>query len=137
MRTDKTFLDEGIIEIDGPIFVGGYEDEKGEFDPPTLEERLICPPHPGLILKDLFMPRTGSTLTELATRLNVSRRSISQIVNESRPITVDMANRLARAFGTSAQLWLNLQRDVDVWRALRENRQEYEKIPAYPRKIAA
>lgn len=137
MKNPIPFIDEGIIEFDGPIFVGDYEDEKGDFASSTLEERTTCPPHPGAILRDLFLPRTGITLTELADRLNVSRRSVSQIVNGARPVTVDMANRLARAFGTSAQLWLNLQRDVDVWQTRHEKQHEYESITPIPRRIAA
>ncbi len=122
------FVDEGIIEIDGPGFVDGYEDEKGDFAPAPRDGRTRRPTHPGFILRDLYLPRTGANLTQLADAIGVSRRSVSMIVNESRPVTVDMANRLARAFGTSPQLWLNLQRDVDVWEALHERRDEYERI---------
>lgn len=128
------FLDEGIIEIDGPGFMDGLQDEKGDFAPSRLEDRESCPPHPGTILRDLYLPPTGVTLTGLADALSVSRRTVSQIVNESRPVSVDMANRLARALGTSAELWLNLQRNVDVWEALQQHREEYEQIRTLPRK---
>lgn len=117
-----------LLDFDGPLFVDDYEDEKGDFPAPSLEERLSSPSHPGVILRDLYLPRTGTTLTHFAQRIGVSRRSVSMIVNGSRPITVDMANRLARALGTSAQFWLNLQRDVDIWEALHEHRSDYERI---------
>ena len=137
MSRNAPFIDEGIIEIDGPGFVGGYEDEKGDFAPSRTEVRETRPPHPGSILRDLYLPRTGATLTDLADRINVSRRSVSQVVNQSRPVSVDMANRFARAFGTSAQLWLNLQRDVDVWETVHEKKHEYESILLLSQKIAA
>ena len=123
------FVDEGIIEIDGPGFLDGFEDEKGDFAPAPPDQRTRRPTHPGTILRDLFLPRTGANLTQLADTIGVSRRSVSMIVNGSRPVTVDMANRLARALGTSPQLWLNLQRDVDVWESLHKHRDEYERIP--------
>ncbi|PQV64049.1 addiction module antidote protein, HigA family [Abditibacterium utsteinense] len=128
MNNIPPFLDEGIIEIDGPGFVGDFEDEKGDFTAPRLHDRSACPPHPGAILRELYLPRTGVTLTDLAARIGVSRRSVSMIVNETRPITVDMAHRLGRAFGTSSRFWLNLQRDVDDWKALHEKSSEYERI---------
>ncbi len=114
--------------FDGPVFVEDFEDEKGDFESEPRENRARRPTHPGAILRDLYLPRTGVTLTELAERIGVSRRTVSQIVNESRPITVDVAHRLARALGTSAQFWLNLQREADVWDATHTHREEYERI---------
>lgn len=108
--------------------MGEFEDEKGDFAAPRLHERTLCPPHQGAILRDLYLPQTGVTLTELAARIGVSRRSVSMIANETRPVTVDMAHRLARAFGTSSRFWLNLQRNVDDWKVLHERRGEYERI---------
>ncbi|BCM89006.1 putative HTH-type transcriptional regulator YbaQ [Abditibacteriota bacterium] len=119
---------EELLDFDGPLFVGGYEDEKGDFPAPSLEEQLSSPTHPGVILRDLYLSPTSTTLTDFAARIGVSRRSVSMIVNGSRPITVDMANRLSRALGTSAAFWLNLQREVDIWNALHKHRAEYERI---------
>jgi addiction module HigA family antidote len=121
--------DAAAIDIEGSGFVEGFEDEKGDFEPAPREKRKRRPTHPGAILRDLYLPRTGGNLTELAATIGVSRRTVSMIVNESRPVTVDMAHRLARAFGTSSRLWLNLQRDVDDFEALHEKREEYERIP--------
>lgn len=120
---------ENLLEYDGPVFVDGYEDEKGDFEPAPRAQRTRRPTHPGEILRDLYLPRTGVTLTELAGRIGVSRRTVSQIVNGSRPVTVDVAHRLARALGTSPELWLNLQREVDLWDATHTHRNEYERIP--------
>lgn len=125
VNAEELSLEDGIVDIEGSGFEEDFEDEKGDFAP---EPRLRRPTHPGAILRDLYLPRTGVTLTDLADRLDVSRRSVSMIVNGSRPITVDMAHRLARALGTSAQLWLNLQLALDVWDASHTHREEYERI---------
>jgi addiction module HigA family antidote len=60
--------------------------------------------------------------------LGVSRRTVNEILQEKRPVTVDMAHRLARALGTSPDVWLGLQQDVDLWDALQANKHEYERI---------
>ena len=121
-------LKSGILDFDGPGFVEGYQDEKGDFEPEPLESRAQIPIHPGAILRELYLPGVGVTQTELADRLGVSRRTVSMIVNETRPISVDMAHRLARALGTSPELWLRLQNARDVWQAARENHAEYRRI---------
>lgn len=67
------------------------------------------PTHPGEILKEEFMEPMGLTQTELARDLKASFRTINEIVNEKRSVTPDLALRLSRFFGTSEELWLNLQ----------------------------
>lgn len=121
-------LSDGLINEADSGFVDNYQDEKGDFEPAPRASHTRRPTSPGAILRDLYLPRAGVNLTELAAQLNVSRRSVSQIVNESRPVTVDMANRLARAFGTSPQFWLTLQNHLDVWKAMHVYREEYERI---------
>ncbi len=69
---------------------------------------------PGEILHEEFMAPLGITQSELAKRLGVSRRRINEIVRGRRSITADTAKRLARAFGNSAQFWLNLQNHYDL-----------------------
>ena len=119
---------DALLDYNGPVFVQGYEDEKGDFDLEPRLERATAPTHPGVILRDLYLPKTGVNLTQLAERLNVSRRTISMIVNGSRPVTVDMAHRLARALGTTPELWVRLQLARDTWEAANLNRAEYERI---------
>ena len=65
---------------------------------------------------------------KLAHLLGISRRTISEILHERRPVTTDMAHRLARAFGTSPEMWLGLQQDVDPWDTHHARRKEYERI---------
>jgi addiction module HigA family antidote len=57
----------------------------------------------------------GITQGELADKLGVSRRTVSEILHECRPITPDMAIRLGRLLGNGAGLWLRMQQAVDVW----------------------
>ena len=57
------------------------------------------------------------TQEQLADAMQVSRFSINQIVNGRRSVTADMALRLARVTSTTADFWLNLQRDVDLYEA--------------------
>ncbi len=75
------------------------------------------PTHPGEIVKYDYMEPLALSVTALAARLGVSRKSLSCIVNERAGISPDMALRLARALKTSPELWLNLQRAYDLWAA--------------------
>lgn len=74
------------------------------------------------------MPSLGITQTELADRLGVSRRSVSKILHEHRPLTPDMAIRLAHLLGTTPESWLNMQQTLDVWELERKNARIYEQI---------
>lgn len=78
------------------------------------------PTSPGVILKEDYLEPLALTVTALAEALRVSRKTVSAIVNERAPVTVDMALRLAQAFQTSPDLWLNLQRNLDLWKAVHE-----------------
>ena len=93
-----------------------------------LNNRKRRPTHPGEILREDILPAAGLTQDKLARLLGVSRRTISEILHERRPVTTDMAHRLSRAFNTSPDLWLGLQQDVDLWDAYQAKRKEYERI---------
>lgn len=93
-----------------------------------LNGRKRRPTHPGEILREDVLPETGVTQGEFARMLGVSRRTVNEILQEKRPVTVDTAHRLARVLGTSPDVWLGLQQDVDLWDALEANKQEYERI---------
>lgn len=90
------------------------------------------PTHPGEILREDVLPTLGINQTDLANRLGVSRRTISQILNEQRPVTTDMAIRLAHLLDTTPESWLNMQQALDVWLLERENAKIYDLI----RKVA-
>src|SRR5438874_6340581 len=102
-----------------------------------LNNRKRRPTHPGELLREDILPATGLTQGELAKRLNISRRLLSEIINEHRAITPDVAHRLARLFNTSPEVWLNMQQAVDIWQALETNRSAYSKIKPLNGKQAA
>ena len=86
------------------------------------------PTHPGAILREDILPEIGLTQAQLAGLLNVSRRTVSEILKERRSVTTDMAQRLARAFGTTPEFWLRLQQAVDIWQTRKMRKEEYERI---------
>lgn len=88
------------------------------------------PTHPGEILREEFMPDYGLSVSTLARRLGVSRQSANEVVRERRAVSTEMAMRLGRLFGTSAEYWLNLQRNVDLWESLDLHREELDAIEA-------
>lgn len=102
-----------------------------------LNGRKRRPVHPGEILREDVMPEIGLSQGEFADLLRVSRRTFNEVLQERRPVTVDMAHRLARALKTSPDVWLGLQLDVDVWDALQERKSEYDRIKPLSVKKAA
>jgi addiction module HigA family antidote len=72
-------------------------------------KRRPPPMHPGEILLEEFMVPNGISAHALAMALRVPSTRISEIVNERRGITADTAYRIALYFGTTAELWMNLQ----------------------------
>ena len=87
------------------------------------------PTHPGEIIKVEYMEALRLTVTALAERLGVSRKTLSTIVNERAAVTPDMALRLSRAFKTSPELWLNMQKSHDLWTAEHEDTGWAEVVP--------
>ena len=86
------------------------------------------PTHPGEMLREEFMPDFGLSVAQLAARIGVSRQSINELVNERRALSPGMALRLARLFGTSPQYWMNMQRNIDIWDSLDEEREAIDSI---------
>jgi len=75
------------------------------------------PTHPGVIIKYDYIEPLSLSITTLAQSLDVSRITVSKIVNERAPVTADMALRLAKVFNTTAELWIGLQKQYDLWHA--------------------
>ncbi len=74
----------------------------------------LAPVHPGEILREDFLAPLQLSINALARALRVPPNHVSGIVNEKRGISARMALRLARYFGTSAELWLGLQQDFEL-----------------------
>lgn len=89
--------------------------------------KKLIPIHPGEILRVEFMLPRGLSQNALAPALNVPPRRINEIVMEKRSITADTALRLARFFGTSAEMWAGLQADYDLRRARYEKEKQIER----------
>jgi addiction module HigA family antidote len=87
------------------------------------------PIHPGELLRGELMKPRGLSWNALARALNVPPRRIKEIILEKRGITADTALRLARFFGTSAEMWTGLQADYDL-RLVR-----YEKAQTIEREV--
>ena len=96
----------------------------------TDESRLVKrrlptnrpPTHPGEMLLQEFLKPLGVTQSALAVRLGVSFPRLNEIVHGRRSVTPDTALRLARVIGMSADFWLGLQQDWDLWHAMRSDK---------------
>lgn len=86
------------------------------------------PTHPGEMLLKEFLEPLGVTQRQLADAIHVPYQRVNEIVNQRRGVTPSTALRLARFLGTSVDFWLNLQQRWDLWRTLREEEQELQKI---------
>ena len=76
------------------------------------------PTHPGEMLFEEFVKPLGLTQTELARRLDVSYPRLNEIIKGRRSVTPNTALRLSRVIGMSADFWLGLQQDWDLWHAM-------------------
>lgn len=76
-------------------------------------------PHPGEILKEDVLAPLGLTVTEAASRLGMSRVSLSRVLNGKAGISPDLAIRLERAGISSARFWMNLQSNFELELAAR------------------
>lgn len=88
----------------------------------TLRDQTRQPTHPGEILREDVLPSLGLTQLEFANRLGVSRRTISELLHERRPVTPDMAIRLGRLLGNGPEIWLRMQQTLDLWKLERTPR---------------
>lgn len=77
--------------------------------------KMHNPPHPGEVLRELCLEPLGLSVTRAADALGVSRKTLSAILNGRAGISPEMAIRLSKAFGTSAESWLNQQSQYDLW----------------------
>lgn len=91
------------------------------------------PTHPGAILREDVLPALEISQGRLAELLDVSRLTVSQLLHEHRALSPDMAMRLEKLLGSSAESWLRMQEAVDLWEA----RQQPEKFATIKRLPAA
>ena len=86
------------------------------------------PTHPGEMLREDFLPDYGLTVAGLAGALGVSRQTVNELLRERRALSPEMALRLSRLFGNSAEFWLNAQRAVDLWDAAQAIKADVDRI---------
>jgi len=94
------------------------------------------PTHAGEILKEEFLIPLEITQSLLAKELNTSFRAINELVNGKRGITVEMALRLSKYFGTSPQLWLNIQNQYDLYKVSTKKSELFDKVKRCEKIIA-
>ena len=76
------------------------------------------PTHPGEVLLEDVLKPLGLTVTEAAKNLGVSRKTLSELVNQKAALSPEMALRIAKATNTSPESWLNMQTKLNLWNAL-------------------
>jgi addiction module HigA family antidote len=88
--------------------------------------RMHNPPHPGLVLREYMGELSVSTA---AAHLRVTRVTLSRVLNGKAGISASMALRLAAALGTSAELWMNMQSQYELWRARQGRQPAVRRLP--------
>ncbi|MDR2456735.1 MAG: HigA family addiction module antidote protein, partial [Deltaproteobacteria bacterium] len=81
----------------------------------SSDKKSAQPPHPGYVLKKDYIDPIGVSVTDLASKLGVSRNTLSSIINERAGVSADMALRLGRAFKTNPEQWLKLKYAYELW----------------------
>ncbi len=96
-----------------------------------MRRMIRRPTHPGNIIKEDYLLPLSITIKDMADSLGVSRKTLSKIINERGAITPDMALRLSRAFDTTPDIWINLQKNFDLWQAEKASK-EWKKVKPIP-----
>ena len=91
------------------------------------------PTHPGIVfLEDVMKPR-NLTVTEAARLLGVSRKALSEFVNEKAALSPEMALRISKATDTSVESWMNMQQKLTLWQAMQN---EPDNVIPFPHPVA-
>jgi addiction module HigA family antidote len=75
------------------------------------------PPHPGEIIKEPCLEPLSLSVTDAAKGLGVTRKALSELLNGHTGVSPEMAIRLEQAFGSTAETWLKMQLEYDLWQA--------------------
>lgn len=78
---------------------------------------MYNPPHPGEFISSVYLEPNGVSGRELATILGVATSTLSRVLKGSSAISLEMALRLSKALGRTAESWLAMQYQYDLWRA--------------------
>ena len=92
-------------------------------------ERLRKPVHPGKVfLLDVLVP-LGLTVTDAARMMGITRKALSELVNEKSSCSPQMAIRIAAVTRTSAESWLTMQAKLDLWKARKNETRLLQEFP--------
>ena len=72
------------------------------------------PVHPGVIVREDCLKPLALSVSEGAKRLGVGRQTLSHLVNEKASVSIEMAYRLSKAFGSTPETWLGMQLAFDL-----------------------
>ena len=91
------------------------------------------PPHPGEFIREVYLEPNGITGRQLATKLGVSASTLARVLNGSNGISSEMALRLSKALGRSAESWMILQDHFDLWQTRqRVNLDQVQRLDLQP-----
>ena len=90
-------------------------------------ELAFPPPHPGAYLRDI-KTELGITVDQLAAHLGVKRAALSDLINENKRVSLEMAIRLGQAFKNGARFWYALQAQYDLWHEERKTQIKVEPL---------
>ncbi|MHB1737079.1 MAG: HigA family addiction module antitoxin [Acidithiobacillus sp.] len=84
------------------------------------------PPHPGEFIREVYLDPNGITGRQLAAKLGVASSTLTRVINGNNGISSEMALRLSKALGRSAESWMIMQNNFDLWHA--RQRVDLEKV---------
>jgi addiction module HigA family antidote len=87
------------------------------------------PAHPGEIIQE-HMEGLGLTVSALAAHLKITRANLSRMIHGKTGVSTEMALRLSEAFGTSPEVWIRLQANYDLAKAMRNRRVKIARLAA-------
>lgn len=90
---------------------------------------MYKPAHPGEIVQE-YMEGLGLTVSALAAHLKLTRANLSRIINGKTGVSAEMALRLSEAFGTSPHVWVTMQANYDLAKAMRGRRVKIARLAA-------
>lgn len=79
-----------------------------------------CPSHPGEVLREDIVPATGKSKSDIARMLGISRQHLHDVLAERKPVSPEVAVRLAKLFGNEPLFWIRMQGAYDAWHATRD-----------------
>ena len=80
------------------------------------------------MLREDFLPDYQLTVSGFAKAIGVSRQTVNEVLRERRAVSPEIALRLSRLFGNTAEFWLNALRAVDLWEAVKQAKEKINRI---------